>query len=598
MIPDSIRNKRGVISYAQMSDEGFWLKRSLVDWRSEQLNKYSCSDIRLAVWLMDNSRDDLKCSTCGCDMPFERRGREFCSVLCARRNAEWRKQVSVKNTENSSIRSEKRRATNIARYGVACSLQDEGVKQKAANTVMDKYGVSNVSKNEGVKQKIKRTNEARYGVGYTQQNVDVRRKSINALQAKYGDVQYPFQSKAIQDKAKQTNIVRYDTEYAASSPTVRSKIRDTNVVRYGGASPFCSDAVREKAGTTIEQRYGVRYNTQYHLGKDVVDMLNDADWMADQYSTRSAHEISEQLKCNITTVFNYLDMHGIRPTGSKGSDWQRAMASHFDGAVLEAAIFDNKYKKVDILLPDHKLAIECNGVYWHSEMYKTPNHHKLRKDEVNQLGFRLMQFNDLDWYNKQPVILSMINNAIGARHDKIYARQCSVVDVDAPTAKTFIDNNHLMDANVGAIRKGLVYNGSLVAVMTFGKPNYNRKYTWELLRFCSRIGASIIGGASKLLSHFTSESVGSIISYSDNMISDGNVYQRLGFAKSHDVPPVYSYFKPGVPRLLHRSAARRSNLPQLLGDSFEERLTEKDNMFKAGWLRYYDAGKVAWVIKR
>lgn len=132
--------------------------------------------------------------------------------------------------------------------------------------------------------------------------------------------------------------------------------------------------------------------------------------------------------------------------------------------------------------------------------------------------------------------------------------------------------------------------------MTFGKPNFNNNYKWELLRFCSKINTCVIGGASRLLKSFTNQYKGDIISYSDNMISDGNVYCKLGFTMSHHVPPTYYYYRSGIKQLMHRSFAKRKNLPNIV-QNFDPSKTEKQNMMDDGWLRYYDAGKIAWFLK-
>lgn len=41
--------------------------------------------------------------------------------------------------------------------------------------------------------------------------------------------------------------------------------------------------------------------------------------------------------------------------------------------------------------------------------------------------------------------------------------------------------------------------------MSFGKSRFNRKFEYELIRFASKLDMSIVGGASKLLSHFKME---------------------------------------------------------------------------------------------
>jgi hypothetical protein len=66
--------------------------------------------------------------------------------------------------------------------------------------------------------------------------------------------------------------------------------------------------------------------------------------------------------------------------------------------------------------------------------------------------------------------------------------------------------------------------------MTFSKPRFNRNYKYELVRFASKLGTQVIGGASKLLKYFEiNYNPKSIISYADRRYSNGKLYYALGF---------------------------------------------------------------------
>ena len=51
------------------------------------------------------------------------------------------------------------------------------------------------------------------------------------------------------------------------------------------------------------------------------------------------------------------------------------------------------------------------------------------------------------------------------------------------------------DNAIASVKLGLFYNDELVSVMTFRKPRFNKKFEYEIIRFCS--SANIVG-ASKL----------------------------------------------------------------------------------------------------
>ena len=61
---------------------------------------------------------------------------------------------------------------------------------------------------------------------------------------------------------------------------------------------------------------------------------------------------------------------------------------------------------------------------------------------------------------------------------------------------------------------------------------------YELLRFSNKKGYSVIGGASKLFSHFIKENNPiEVISYADRRWSKGNLYEQLNFNFSHTSEP-------------------------------------------------------------
>ena len=64
--------------------------------------------------------------------------------------------------------------------------------------------------------------------------------------------------------------------------------------------------------------------------------------------------------------------------------------------------------------------------------------------------------------------------------------------------------------------------------MTFGKPRYNNKYQWELLRLCTQPKYRVVGGASKLFQYFIKiYNPESIISYCDRSKFNGSVYENI-----------------------------------------------------------------------
>lgn len=81
---------------------------------------------------------------------------------------------------------EKNKNTNIVRYGCIAPAQNLEVQKKIEKTVFDKYGTTCVLQNETIKKKIKKTNLERYGVDNLWKLKEVREAWLEKLKVQYG----------------------------------------------------------------------------------------------------------------------------------------------------------------------------------------------------------------------------------------------------------------------------------------------------------------------------------------------------------------------------------------------------------------------------
>ena len=252
-------------------------------------------------------------------------------------------------------------------------------------------------------------------------------------------------------------------------------------------------------------------------------------------------------------------------------------------------------KELDIFLPDKNIAIEFNGLYWHSELFKDKNYHLNKTKECEVKGIRLLHIFEDEWLFKPDIVKSRIKNIIGLTENKIYARKCIIKEVNSDLTREFLDNNHLQGNVNSSINIGLYYNDELVSLMTFNKPRsgIGSKYDgYELSRFSNLLNTNVIGAASKLLKYFenTYKPV-CIKSYADLRWSDGNLYNQLGFYLSHINKPNYWYIINGERH--HRFGFRKQILK---GEGFDiENKTEHEIMLERGLYRIYDCGTITYV---
>ena len=142
------------------------------------------------------------------------------------------------------------------------------------------------------------------------------------------------------------------------------------------------------------------------------------------------------------------------------------------------------------------------------------------------------------------------------------------------------------------LRYGLFHNDELVSVMTLSKSNISRKVKeWEINRFSSLLGYTIVGGASKLFSHFIKqESPEIVVSYADNRWSRGDLYATLGFERVSEGTPNYWYIPRNSAERIHRYTLRKTTTD-------DQTLTEYENRLNQGFLRIWDCGSSKWVWK-
>jgi hypothetical protein len=154
----------------------------------------------------------------------------------------------------------------------------------------------------------------------------------------------------------------------------------------------------------------------------------------------------------------------------------------------------------------------------------------------NDQGIRLITVFEDEWKNNKELCISRITAALGAIRSKVAARKCKIETIEKNTAVEFLNKNHLQGATGSETALGLFYEGSLVSVMTLGKPSRahvsKRSRVLELKRFASNPGLVVMGGASRLFkeacAYAKKNNYEEIRSYCDMRWGTGNVYKNLG----------------------------------------------------------------------
>lgn len=496
------------------------------------------------LWHFVNGPIVPSCSTC--DGPvkfwnFVNGYRKFCSPKCCATNQE---------TE------EKKRGTSIERYGVEHHFMSQEIKDKRKSTFIANYGVDHPWKSDKIQKKIKDTNSERYGGA-------------------------PAASKLVRDKMESTNLNRYGAKNAMQSEPIKSKVLNANLSKYGAHHQWSKQEVSD----FIRSMDVTCDRTDSHF---VITCAcgNTSEISASTFYKRVKAGISPCTECN--------------PIYNGKSDLERSVLS-FIKTITDSTILTNTRKSIglelDIYLPELGVAIEINGLYWHSELFKDKNYHIKKTEKCESLGIRLIHIFEDDWHHKGNIVRSRLANIFNQYNDRIYARHCTVLRINNKIAADFLSDNHLQGSINGTHAYGLFYKNKLVSVMTFGKMRKSMGSTsmsgfYELYRFCSLLGTSIPGAASKLLGAFIkSVSPKQIITYADRGWSNGNLYEKLGFKYVGKTKPNYHYI---INDKRHSRFSFRKDV--LLSQGYDPQKTEHEIMLERKIYRIYGCGNLKYTM--
>jgi len=264
----------------------------------------------------------------------------------------------------------------------------------------------------------------------------------------------------------------------------------------------------------------------------------------------------------------------------------------FDVSIIESDRLLISPYELDVYIPDHNLAIEFCGNYWHTEQYgKDRHYHKNKYEMCKKQGVQLITIFEDEWDDRNIQVKSKLKSLLKIDdRDKIYARLCKIKPINNKIRKTFLNKNHIQGDGQGKFSYGLYYEDELIACMTFKHIKNNDYY---LNRYAT--SKQIPGGSSRLLKHFQrNHEWNQIISFADLRWSDGNLYKKTGWDLESELRPDYFYFYGGERK--HKFNFRRKALAVMLGEAFNPDESEQENCSRNNIYRIWDCGKLRFVI--
>jgi hypothetical protein len=459
---------------------------------------------------------------------------------------------------------------NTKNYNIFCCCNTcATIKNK--KTSLEKFGVEHYSKSTEFIEKMKDTNLNKFGVEYYTQTEEYKNIMIEYNK----NCDYTERT----EKIKKTFLLKYGVENYHQSLNYKNNQND----------------IVKKYRNTITKKLLNKY-----------DNLISTDNVTYNFLCKNGHifEISRELLSN-RNIANTIICTICNPNGSSKSGYEIQLLEFISNNISAKIIKNgrltlNNKQELDIFIPELKLAFEFNGLFWHNELYKENNYHLNKTEECEKQVIQLIHIWEDDWKFKQNIIKSLILNKLGKTPNKIFARKTIIKEIiDNRLVREFLDNNHIQGFVGSKIKIGLFYDNELVSLMTFGNRRVamGKKTTnldeYELLRFCNKLNTNVIGGASKLFKYFINNfKPKEITTYADRSISQGKLYETLGFISQGKTPPNYYYIIDEIRK--HRFNFRKD---KLVKEGFDPYKTEREIMLERKIYRIYDSGNLKYIYK-
>jgi hypothetical protein len=504
----------------------------------------------------------LKCHTCGKDyeVNYQKRNKQrFCSRICSVNNPE----VKQKNRDGV-------KATFDEKYGGHPMATNKETLENYKSSMLEKYGVEYAPKMKDFSEKVKASKLERFG-DENYNNIDGMKTT---MLEKYGVDNYR-KTDEYKEKYVNTCIKKYGIEHASKSKQYKDSHKKLMFEKFTSSERFKNFIPQ----FTFEEYQGVtkKFNQKYTFKCRRCNNVEDHD-LCDGKDVKCS-KCDKIMSGFQTEVVDYIK--SIFPNEPIVTN-NRVILSPFE---------------LDIYLPSKNIAIETNGLYWHTEVSggKNKNYHSNKTRMASAKGIRLIHIFENEWKLKKDITKSVISTMFIKNKTVIYARKCEIREVKPSEKTKFLSENHLQGTDHATVKLGLYYDNELVSIMTFVKSRFDKTIEWEMSRFCTKLHTRVVGGSSKLFKHFIrTYNPKSVVSYSDRRYFSGETYLKLGFNFAANTPPNYHYTIDGYVDLQNRINWQKGKLSKKLL-SFDSTLSEWENMKINGFDRIWDCGHSKWI---
>lgn len=317
----------------------------------------------------------------------------------------------------------------------------------------------------------------------------------------------------------------------------------------------------------------------------------DVDSIISQYKA-GMHPTQIAKKMNVCdeTVYNHITKAGLRKKRARTTEPEKKCLAMLPED-LEIKQHDRTIlngREIDIFIPSYNLAIEINGLYWHStDQPKTDKRHLEKFNECRAKGIKLLQLTDADILGRPDLIKSMLSAKLGL-NERVYARKCAITEIPIKEANKLFSEWHYQGQTTNSAKVlALIHQNEVVAMLAY------RIQQDKIIidRYASKLDTTVVGGYSKLekcLPNLRKET------FSLGLISDGSLYANSGYhTPGYATSP--EFYITDCFRLMNRQHFMKHKLQAKFGAGFDPGKTEWENVVSNGLRLYFGAGITKWI---
>ena len=420
--------------------------------------------------------------------------------------------------------------------------------EKRKKTLQEKYGVDNCRKINGTTEKINKTCFEKYGgVGFASQ--ELANKSNSTIKKIYNVENW-----------KQTNEGK-----KLSAKIAKSEIRNKNlsISLRGKISPLkgkpknknsikkTKDALLKKGYESIQEKMlklNIKLISPEYLGSNI--KLNyqctKCGYIFKNKSWTQLSRIDSPQKCP-----NCYPRNSIKSLAEfEIIDFIKKLDNNLE--IIQNDRSQIYPKELDIFIPEKNIAIEYNGLYFHSNLFHRntkfdKNYHLKKLLLCQQKNIKLIQISDYQWAYSNKVVKNILKIFLKYTDNfKTYNKdRIKIHEVHAEKISCFLNENALATTNnisESDIGIGAFENKDLICLLIFNKFDDYKKI-WKLKNIIFKIGYIIDTELINIIINFfkNTNQYNLIFVMSNREMHFDNLYENLNFEFIGYTAPTYFY---------------------------------------------------------